>query len=209
MTPNQLSPKQFRGATLAIAAALLASASCTNAQAGTIPFTFDVTYDVFLGDVPSPTTLTVPASNSGSGFYTPFGNAIYSETGTATFAILPSGDLTLSTVSLNFTASFNGGADTFTGTDFHVAGVSETMTILGGTGVFSGATGFASPTTIAIASSGNPAPNFAGTLETFGSGQITALGLTAAPEPATLAYLSVGLAGVAAFRRRRQQSRLG
>src|SRR5690348_3843727 len=78
-------------------------------QAATVPFTFDVTYDAFLNGVPSPTNLTVPAMNSGSGFYTPFGSAVYTETGTVTFAALPSGDLGPSTVSLNFTASFNGG----------------------------------------------------------------------------------------------------
>ncbi len=63
--------------------------------------------------------------------------------------MLPSGVLVPSMVSLDFTVSFNGGADTFTGTDFHVVGVSDTWTILGGTGIFSGATGFA--TAIAMA----------------------------------------------------------
>ena len=102
--------------------------------------------------------LTVPDTNSGSGFYTPFGNAIYLETGVVTFAALPSRDLVPSTLSLNFTASFNGGADTLTGTDFHVFGVSETMTILRGTGIFSGATGFAIPATVGLCiQSGHPA----------------------------------------------------
>ncbi|MFL6449671.1 MAG: hypothetical protein ACJ746_18615 [Bryobacteraceae bacterium] len=128
---------------------------CVSAsQAATVPFTFEVTYDALLNGVPSPTTLTVPAMNTGSGTFAPFGNAIYSEIGTVTFAMLPSGDFVPSTVSLNFTASFNGGADTFTGTDFHVFAVSETMTILGGTGMFSGASGFAIPTTNLIEPSG-------------------------------------------------------
>jgi hypothetical protein len=178
-------------------------------RAATIPFTFEVTYDALLGGVPSPTTLTVPATNSGSGSFAPFGSAIYSETGTVTFAMLPSGDFVPSTVSLNFTASFNGGADTFTGTDFHVFGVSETMTILGGTGIFSGATGFATPTTMLIAPSGNPAPNFFATLATSGSGQITAPGLTPVPEPATSVLLGTafaGLAGLAAIQKKRGAS---
>src|SRR5437588_1172927 len=157
MTVNQLCLNGFRGATLALAAALLilVAGSAISAQAATIPFSFEVTYDAFLGGAPSATMLTVPAMNSGSGSFAPFGSAIYSETGTVTFAVLPSGGFVPSTVSLNFTASFHGGADTFTGTDFHVFGVSETMTILGGTGSFGGATGFAIPTTMAIAPSGN------------------------------------------------------
>src|SRR4051795_3690753 len=118
---------------IVLASLLLAFGSSSVARAATIPFTFEVTYDALLGGLPSPTTLTVPAMNSGSGSFAPFGSAIYSETGTVTFAMLPSGDFVPSTVSLNFTASFNGGNDTFTGTDFHVFAVSETMTIVGGT----------------------------------------------------------------------------
>src|SRR6476620_10901595 len=160
-------------------------------QAATVPFTFEVTYDAFLNGVPSPTNLTVPAMNSGSGFYTPFGSAAYTETGTVTFAMLPSGDLGPSTVSLNFTATFNGGADTFSGTDFHVFGVSETTTILSGTGVFSGATGSIIPTTVGLPPSGNSAPNYFGTLSTSGTGQITAPTLAPIPEPSTGVLLAL------------------
>ena len=111
--------------------------------------------------------------------------------------MLPSGDFVPSTVSLNFIASFNGGADTFTGTDFHVFGVSNTWTILGGTGIFSGATGFATATGMGIEPSGNPDPNFIGTVANSGSGQITAPGLNAIPEPGTIALLCTGMAGLA------------
>ena len=174
-------------------------------QAATVPFTFEVTYDAFLNGVPSPTNLTVPAMNSGSGVYTPFGSAVYTESGTVTFAMLPSGDLGPSTVSLNFTASFNGGTDTFSGTDFHVFGVSETTTILSGTGMFSGATGSITPITVGLPPSGNPAPNYFGTLSTSGTGQITAPNLAAIPEPSTgvlLAFAFAGLIGIPAARKR-------
>src|SRR3954465_7486335 len=78
------------------------------AQAATIPFTFELTYDVFVVGVPSPITPTLPTSVLGTGSYAPFGNAIYSEAGTITFATLPSGEFVPSSVSTNFKASFNG-----------------------------------------------------------------------------------------------------
>src|SRR4051794_24654002 len=176
------------------------------AQAATIPFTFGLTFDTFVVGVPSPTTLTLPTTVSGSGSFAPFGSAIYTEAGTITLAMLPSGDFVPSVVSNNFTASFNGGANTFTGTDtvaFGATTFTNNLTILGGTGTFSGATGFATAIGMTIASSGNPAPGYFGTVATSGSGQITASGLTAVPEPTTYALFGLGL-GAAIFAKRRR-----
>ena len=185
------------------ASLLLAFGSSSVARAATIPITFELTYDVFVVGVPSPSTLTLPTTVSGSGSFAPFGPAIYSEAGTVTFESSPSGELVTSTVTNNLIASFNGGTDTFAGTHSHVFGVSDTWTILGGTGIFSGATGFATPSSTFIEPSGNPDPNFIGTVVNSGSGQITAPSLAAVPEPATgtlLCTVFTGLLGLAAIR---------
>src|SRR4051794_6686082 len=180
----------------ALAFLLLAFGSSSVAQAATIAFTFELTYDVFVFGVPSPSTLTLPTTVSGSGSFAPFGPAIYSEAGTVTFESSPSGELVTSTVTNNLIASFNGGTDTFTGTHSHVFGVSDTWTILGGTGIFSGATGFATPSSTFIEPSANPDPNFIGTVVNSGSGQITASGLTAVPEPTTMTLLGAAMASL-------------
>jgi hypothetical protein len=194
------------GANMALVALALTCISSGIAQAATIPFTFQITTDTFAVGVPSPTTLTLPTTINGSGLFAPFGSAIYTEAGTITFAILPSGELVPFSVMNNFTASFNGGADTFTGRDsvmFGATTFTNAWTILGGTGIFSGATGFATATGMGIAPSGNPDPTYLGTVANSGSGQITAPGLNAVPEPAT--YGLVGLAlGAAVFANRKK-----
>src|SRR4051794_20872722 len=92
MLVNQLCIDQFRGATLALVAALLilVAGSPISAQAATVPFTFDITTDTFAVGVPSLITPTLPTTVLGSGLFAPFGSAIHSEEGTVTFAMLPS-----------------------------------------------------------------------------------------------------------------------
>jgi PEP-CTERM motif-containing protein len=197
---------------IALAALLVTLGLSGIARAATIPFTFEVTFDTFITGVPSPTTLTLPTTVSGSGSFAPFGSAIYTEAGTITLAMLPSGDFVPSVVSNSFTASFNGGANTFTGTDtvaFGATTFTNNLTILGGTGTFSGASGFATAIGMTIASSGNPAPGYFGTVATSGRGQITAPGLTAVPEPTTMTLLGAAVAslgGLAAIRNKRKGS---
>jgi len=113
--------------------------------------------------------------------------------------MLPSGDFVPSLVSNDFTASFNGGTNTFTGTDtvqFGATTFTNNLTIMGGTGIFSGATGFGTATGMMIASSGNPAPTYFATVAASGNGQITAPGITAIPEPTTMTLLGAAVASL-------------
>src|SRR3954452_20127182 len=197
----------------ALAPLFLTLGSSNAARAATVPFTFELTFDTFVeGGPPTASTLTLPTTVLGSGSFTAFGSAVYSEAGTITFAMLPSGDFVPSVVSNQFTASFNGGANTFTGTDtvqFGATTFTNNVTIMGGTGIFSGATGLATATGMMIASSGNPAPTYFATVATSGGGQITATGLTAVPEPTTMTLLGaaiVSLGGLAAIRKKRKGS---
>ena len=62
-TLSQPSPNELRGATISLLVALMLVFSSSGiAQAATIPFTFELTYDVFVVGVPSPTTLTLPTT---------------------------------------------------------------------------------------------------------------------------------------------------
>ncbi len=181
--------------------------------AATVPFTYEVSAEASIFGVPTPDALSVPTTMNGSGFFDPFGTATYSEEGTVTFRILPSGAFVPASVMNNFIASFNDGADTFTGTDSVIFGppnamglptFSSTLTITDGTGMFSGATGLATATGTAIRP-GPPGPGQVTVLSfTGGSGEITAPGLAPIPEPATILLLGAGLAAMGIIRKTRR-----
>lgn len=182
-------------------AALLSAALACPASAATVPFTFTVNGGAALLGPPAPDTPVGVMLFASAATFAPFGPADYAESGTITFTLWPSGDFAPASVSNTFVASFNGGADTFTGTHGYVFGapgvdgqtISSAMTILGGTGIFSGATGSA---TASGTNSPPPGPDDLSPVFFSGSGQITAPALNAVPEPASLAIVFAGLAGI-------------
>lgn len=189
------------------AAAVLAISLATPVLAATVPFTFTVTGGAALLGAPAP-DLPVGVLLIASGEFDPFGPAAdYSESGTITFAVWPSGDFAPASVSNTFTASFNEGADTFTGTHTYLFGpptasgqtITSTMTILGGTGAFSGSSGTA---TANGTNTPPPGPDDLSPVFFTGSGQIAAPALTAVPEPSALPIMGAALAGIWLRRRK-------
>jgi PEP-CTERM motif-containing protein len=201
-----------------LALLILVCGSRSMAQAATIPFTFSISADASVVGSPSLATPTLPTTVSGSGSFVPFGSAIYSEAGTVTYMMLPSGTFVPSSVMNTFVASFNGATNTFAGTDSVSFGApnamglptfSNTLTILSGTGIFSDASGSATATGTANppAVVGQPTP-----VSFSGSGQITAPGLSAIPEPASMMLLGIAMASLsalAAIRKKRRDSTAG
>jgi hypothetical protein len=192
---------KLRGATVAILAVLLilVVAFPSSAQAATIPVSFDLNNLLFVGGAPSLSNPAVPTVLSGTGTLNPFGAATVNSPGLLTFGFSNTG-VPLGPVSFqaNFTLGVNRGLDTLGGVlSVAIAPTGDgtaVWAILNGTGIFSGATGTLNSTGVSVdpAGPGQPPGN-----HIVGTGQVTAPGLNAVPEPGTIALVSAGLAGLA------------
>lgn len=193
-----------------LAALTFVAASAGIAHAATVPLTFSVTAADFPlpGQIPSPANPTIGTNLIGTASFVTFGSAAVTSNGGAgvTFTTYPPGIFAPASGMDISKFSFNGGADTFTGADSFVFSAptqmgqtqTGTITITSGTGIFSGATGFVTTN----GSSSRPAGPGQPTPVLFsGSGQITAPGLAAVPEPGTMLLFGMGLAGVIALRK--------
>ena len=188
-------------ATLAVT--LLCLGSATAARADTVTFNWTINGTVTTTPAPPLVNFVAP----GTGTVSPFGSATFFAMGTIDPTMPnPNGS---SPVTGTFTLTF-AGADSFTGTftgeNFPpdpVTGLrpfTRIFTITGGTGIFSMASGSATAAGASLLTS----PGLLDFSFT-GQGTVTAPGLTAVPEPATMILLGTGLAGIAAKVHRRRK----
>jgi hypothetical protein len=109
---------------------------------------------------------------------------VYTDAGTLTIGAFPPSGFGVQSITADFIVSLNDGADTFFGTSVETFMAPDVMgaqrntgvlTIMGGTGIFTGATDFANAAGLT-----NPPP---APISFSGTGQITAPALIASPEP--------------------------
>ena len=197
-------------------AAVLSAAALTGvARAAAVNFTYNIAAGAAIFSLPTTANPAVSTTIVGTGSFSPFGAAIYSEAGIVTYTLLPVGIFVPVSVANTFVASFDGGSDTFSGLESVIFGppnadglptFASTLSITGGTGVFSGATGSAAASGIAMPA-GPPSLTQTTPLTFLGSGRITAPGLNATPEPASILLFASGLAATFAIRKKLSTAR--